>query len=143
MTSFKNPEILIPKLDSLARCLMRIESKKPFTVEALQSNPDLQDVISINLERAVQQCVDMAAICIAELALTPPSTMNEGFETLARAGWITPEAAQRMQKSVAFRNIAVHEYEKIDWAIVHAISHKNVEDLKAFGRAISEKSGLG
>jgi uncharacterized protein YutE (UPF0331/DUF86 family) len=138
----KNPEALIPKLDSLARCILRIESKKPFDLARIQADADLQDVISINLERAVQQCVDLCSICIAELGLTPPSTMNEGFETLARAGWITPEIAQSMQKAVGFRNIAVHEYEKIDWAIVHAICHKNLAELKTFGKAVANLAGL-
>lgn len=40
------------------------------------------------------------------------------------------------------RNIAVHEYEKVDWTIVHAICHRNLIDLQGFGRAIAERAGL-
>ena len=46
--------MLAPKLDALARCLARIESKSPFTLERLRSDADLQDIISVNLERAIQ-----------------------------------------------------------------------------------------
>lgn len=80
--SLKNPEVLVPKLDSLARCILRIESKKPFTVAQLGKDADLQDVISVNLERAVQQCVDIASICLAEVGAQAPSTMEEGFALL-------------------------------------------------------------
>jgi len=138
----KNPEVMIPKLDSLARCILRIESKKSFSVAQLEADPDLQDVICLNLERAVQQCVDLCSICIAELGISPSATMAEGFELLAQAGWISPAIALSMQKAVGFRNIAVHEYEKIDWAIVHAVCHKSLAELKAFGKAISSKAGL-
>ncbi len=138
----KNPEALIPKLDSLARCILRIESKKPFTLTELQTNFDLQDILSINIERAVQQCVDLCAICITELGLSPPATMGEGFDLMAIHNWISPELANRMKKAVGFRNIAVHEYEKMDWAIVHSICHDRLVDLKEFGRIISEKAGL-
>jgi len=79
-----NSEVLIPKLDSLARCINRIESKKPFTLDFLERDLDLQDIISVNLERAVQQCVDIASICIAEMGVTPPATMSEAFVVLER-----------------------------------------------------------
>ncbi len=55
-------EIIDLKFDSLRRCLERIESKKPFQLEDLESNFDLQDIVSINLERAVQNSVDIASI---------------------------------------------------------------------------------
>jgi uncharacterized protein YutE (UPF0331/DUF86 family) len=44
--------------------------------------------------------------------------------------------------SVGFRNLAVHQYEKIDWTIVPSICYKNVDDLKEFGRVISQRVGL-
>lgn len=78
-----NLEILKPKLDSLARCIMRIDSKRPFTLQKLQTDADLQDIISGNLERAVQQCVDVACLIIAHLGFDVPSTMSEIFHVLS------------------------------------------------------------
>jgi len=72
----KNKEALVPKLDTLARCILRVESKKPFSLDQLQRDYDLKDIISINLERAVQQCVDIAAHLIADAELQAPSTMS-------------------------------------------------------------------
>lgn len=138
----KNKEALIPKLDSLARCLLRIESKKPFTLEQLQADADLQDILSVNLERAVQQCVDICSMCLAELGSQPPATMADGFTLLAAEAWIQELTADGMRKAVGFRNIAVHEYEKVDWRVVHAICHKNLDDLRRFGREVSQRAGL-
>ena len=53
-------DVMNRKLESLRRCIARIESKRPITPDILRSNDDLQDIIALNLERAVQTCVDMA-----------------------------------------------------------------------------------
>ncbi|MBT9612758.1 MAG: DUF86 domain-containing protein [Burkholderiales bacterium] len=47
----------------------------------------------------------------------------------------------RLKKFVGFRNIAVHNYQAIDWAIVHAICKNNIEDFKLFTRHMQTKLG--
>ena len=74
-----DPDIILRKLDSLARCVNRIEEKRPETLEGLMGNIDLQDILSINLERAIQVSVDKGAHLIAGLAVPPPKTMGEVF----------------------------------------------------------------
>jgi hypothetical protein len=44
----------------LERCIRRIEFKRPDRVELLQKDYDLQDILAVNLERAVQASVDVA-----------------------------------------------------------------------------------
>ena len=46
-------DVINRKLESLRHWIARITSKRPMTVEALRSNDDLQDIIAVNLERAV------------------------------------------------------------------------------------------
>ncbi|MFT4177990.1 MAG: hypothetical protein QM612_00780 [Thermomonas sp.] len=60
------PLIIERKLDSLQRCLARLHTKAPANVEQLRGDIDLQDVLVLNLSRAVQLCVDMAAHVIAD-----------------------------------------------------------------------------
>ena len=43
-------DIIIRKLDSLARCVRRIEEKRPDTLEQLIDDIDTQDILSINLD---------------------------------------------------------------------------------------------
>ncbi len=43
-----------------------------------------------------------------------------------------------MRKAVGFRNIAIHEYEKINWAIVYSIATERLSDFKVFAKIISE-----
>ena len=41
-----------------------------------------------------------------------------------------------MSRAVGFRNIAVHEYEEIDWDIVYAIATEGIADFQQFAEAI-------
>jgi uncharacterized protein YutE (UPF0331/DUF86 family) len=103
-------DVINRKLESLRHCIARIMSKMPITPEALRSNYDLQDIIALNLERAVQVCVDIAAHVISETEVPPPSTMAESFARLAELQVLPPQLADSLQKAVAFRNILVHNY---------------------------------
>lgn len=49
---------------------------------------------------------------------------------------IPQSLALRLKKAVGFRNIAVHNYEAIQWDIVHAIAWQYLDDFKAFAAHI-------
>lgn len=52
-------EVVEQKLESLRRCINRIETKCPVDAATLVADIDLQDVVSLNLSRAVQISVDI------------------------------------------------------------------------------------
>ena len=127
------------KLESLRRCVLRIESKVPPTAEVLTADFDLQDIISLNLSRAVQLAVDIGAHLISELNLPAPDTMGQTFDLLERSGLIDATLALRMRKAVGFRNIATHNYDQINWQIVHNIVKNHLDDFAAFARVITQQ----
>ena len=127
------------KLDSLRRCLARLHAKAPSDVTQLRADIDLQDVLVLNLSRAVQLCVDMAAHVIAGQAWPPPNTMGEAFDRLAEHGLIPADLALRLKQAVGFRNVAVHAYDTLDWDIVFAISTLYLGDFEAFARMIARQ----
>lgn len=127
------------KLDSLQRCLARLHAKAPSNVAQLQGDVDLQDVLVLNLSRAVQLCVDMAAHVIAGEAWPPPNTMGEAFDRLTQHGLIPADLGLRLKQAVGFRNIAVHAYDALDWDIVFAISTRYLGDFEAFARVIARQ----
>ena len=92
--------------------------------------------MAINLTRAIQLCVDVGAHLIANKDATPPNTMGQTFDVLAELGIINIELAIRMKRAVGFRNIAVHNYEAINWQIVHAIATSHLNDFKDFAQAV-------
>jgi len=127
------------KLESLRRCVQRIESRCPQTADALAADVDLQDIISLNLSRAVQLCVDIGAHLISGLDTPPPDTMGQTFDILAQGEQITAELAHHLKKAVGFRNIAVHNYDAINWAMVHSIATQHLADFSAFAQAVAKQ----
>jgi hypothetical protein len=70
-------EIVLTKLESLNRCIARIEEKMPVEVGILRENYDLQDIIILNLERSVQLCVDLGLHVLSDSSIARPSSMVE------------------------------------------------------------------
>jgi uncharacterized protein YutE (UPF0331/DUF86 family) len=132
-------EVIEHKLESLRRCLQRVAEKCPSDPDKLSRDPDLQDIVTLNLSRAVQVCVDLGAHLIAGLDVSPPDTMGQTFDALAHAGIIPEPLAQQLKKAVGFRNIAVHHYEEIDWAIVHSIALNHLSDFSEFAKIIAAR----
>lgn len=132
MTNSINWTLIDEKCDTILRCLRRIEEKKTPTLDELQLDPDRRDIIVLNLERAVQACVDSAAHVIAFSSLPAPPTMSDSFDLLQRQGFITNSLAIRLRKAVGLRNILVHEYTKIDWTILWKVLENHLTDFKDF-----------
>lgn len=132
-------EVIGQKLESLRRCVKRVADKCPPDAETLARDPDLQDIIALNLTRAVQICVDIGAHLIAGMEVPPPDTMGQTFDALAGAGVVHESLATQLKKAVGFRNIAVHNYQEMDWIIVHAIARQHLGNFSEFARIIASR----
>ena len=113
-------ELIAEKIDrSDAACTRK--KKRHSSAAVLREDRDAQDIIALNLTRAVQLCVDVAAHILAERDEPVPDTMSASFERLQQAGVISKPLATRMQGAVGFRNIVIHAYRDVDWDIVYTI----------------------
>lgn len=129
-------DVILNKLERLRRCLQRVQDKTPASCDELINNYDLQDIIVLNLERAVQQGVDIGLHIISDLELPAPETMAGTFEVLVQADCLDKAVAERMIKAVGFRNTAVHTYQDIDWHIVYKIITEHLNDFRAFAKQV-------
>ena len=129
-------DVLYLKLDSLRNCIERLESKQPFDAGDLANDFDLQDIVSINLERAVQISVDIAAHIISQKSGKSPLTMADSFSVLEQLQIIDSMTATNMRKTVGLRNILVHEYSKINWTIVSVAAIDGLDVFREYSRQI-------
>ncbi|MBN2718265.1 MAG: DUF86 domain-containing protein [Deltaproteobacteria bacterium] len=130
-------ELVYSKVDSLHRCVARIESKVPDSADVLRSDIDTQDIIILNLERAVQQSVDIAMHIISQLSQAPAAaSMGDAFSVLQQQKILTANTAERMMKAVGFRNTAVHAYQQIDVNIIFAIVTRHLDDFRIFVKEV-------
>ena len=128
--------VIAAKLESLRHCVARIRGKTPPSVQVLAADFDLQDVICVNLERAVQTCVDIAAHILADSELPVPDSMAAGFDALQKLGYLPEQVAMPLKKAVGFRNISVHAYQEIDWAVVFSIITARLSVFSEFAACI-------
>ena len=131
--------VILQKIDSLSRCIERINLKRPESSSTLEQDVDIQDIIAINLERAVQQCVDIAMCILSNREQPVPSSMNEAFDELHQIGIIDDDVCMSMKKAVGFRNTIVHAYRKIDWNIVWDIIMHRLGDFNVFANQVFNK----
>ena len=128
--------LIFRKMESLGRCVDRIRSKRGFTHEELLRNDDLQDILAVNLQRAVQLSVDIALHVLSNLSGTLPDTMGEAFTSLREHGVISESTASALRSSVGLRNVAVHDYVAVNWQIVHDVVERHVEVFAEYMREI-------
>ncbi|MBU2571527.1 MAG: DUF86 domain-containing protein [Gammaproteobacteria bacterium] len=121
--------LLEKKIDSILRCLERINSRIPSTKEAFAQDLDAQDIIVLNISRTVQLSVDLAMHIYATTQLPTPETMGEAFERLREIHVLPPEVSEKMKKAVGFRNIAGHNYDEININITYTIAKEHTQDF--------------
>ncbi len=128
-------EVLIEKVNGIQNCLKRIHNtagKDPFFLDDL----NVQDVVVLNLQRAVQLAIDMAFHIVAEEKLGIPANLKDVFRILKDNKIILPDSASKMEKMVGFRNIAVHDYQAIDHKILQKIIQFHLGDIEDFYTSI-------
>lgn len=128
-------DVAARKLESLRRCLARLRARRPESLEALQADLDAQDILSLNLSRVVQLCVDLALHELARRGIALPETMGAAFTVMAEHGLLDADLARRLRRAVGFRNLVVHNYREIDWTLVMQVLELHLGDFDDFAAA--------
>ena len=130
-------DIVLNKKESIERCIKQIRQYYSMPREGKFEEDYLkQDAIAINLQRACEQIIDLANYTIKKKKLGLPKESKESFNILAEAAIIPRELAVKMGKMVGFRNVLVHEYQKLDIALMVDVINNHLEDLVDFTNCI-------
>ena len=95
--------------------------------------------VAHTLQLAIQAALDVASHIVSDERLGEPRENRELFELLGRHGWITEGWAETLGKMAGFRNLLVHDYAKIDLAIVREVTEHRLGDLLQFAEAIRKR----
>ena len=131
-------DIILEKITNIKRCLNRIKDVTNLKPESIEDY-NTQDIFILNLQRAVQAAVDIAVHIVSSEGWGVSKTIKENFVILSDNKIITKELANQMTKMVGFRNIAVHDYSKMDIAILKSILTISLQDLEIFYSKIYKK----
>ena len=129
-------DVILNKAASIERCLRRIAEESAGDRQNLLTNQTKQDAIVLNLQRACKTSIDLAMYVISRRRLGLPQESRDAFALLQTAGLLPEDLATRMQRMVGFRNVAVHEYTRLNLDIVQTIITKHLDDFRAFSSTI-------
>jgi uncharacterized protein YutE (UPF0331/DUF86 family) len=110
-------DVILNKIQIIQRCLQRIHEEYENNEENLY-NYTKQDSIILNLQRACEASIDLAMHLVAVEGWGLPQHSKDAFNLLQEQQVISRELAQKMKNMVGFRNIAVHDYQRINLAIL-------------------------
>lgn len=126
-------DVILNKKVSIERCIQQIDryyrmnTGLPFVDDQLR-----QDAVAMNLQRAAELVIDIANQLIKVRKLGLPRDSRESFSLLEQADLIDTEMMHKLQGMVGFRNILVHQYQKMDMSIMVEVIEHHSRDLLAF-----------
>lgn len=135
-----------PRVDALS-----VQAKLGLLRELLEDLDAVGDVDEVRLredrltrravERILTQVVEVSASVASHVAAAavplPASTYRGAFLDAAAAGLITDELARSLGSAVGMRNLLVHEYVRVDLALVAAAVPRACTDAQEFVRQVS------
>ena len=114
----------------IERCIRRMREEYAFDV-TLRNQSHL-DALILNIERACQAAIDLGMHVVAVEHLGMPQSSAGAFDLLHDAGILDEALVARLAAMTGFRNIAIHQYQDIDAAVIHHIVAEGWKDLVAF-----------
>ncbi|MES1197017.1 MAG: DUF86 domain-containing protein [Pseudomonadota bacterium] len=123
-------DVIVGKADIIERCIRRAREELAASSD-FASDFTRQDAAILNVERACEASIDIANRIIRLNALGVPASSRESFAKLVEAGVIDQALSDRLNRMVGFRNLAVHQYQKLDMAIVRQVIETSLDDLLA------------
>lgn len=121
--------VLINKAAQLERCIARVKDE---FYEKLEEDITRQDAVILNLQRACQICIDMGSHFIRTNRLGIPQYSSDVFEILHTNKIINKTLSESLIAMVGFRNIAIHDYSKMNLDIVRSIVKNHLTDFTEF-----------
>lgn len=128
-------DVSLNKAQIIERCIQRIHAEYAGDPANL-SNITKQDSIILNLQRACEAAIALAMHVVAEKGWGIPNTSREAFDFLVAHGVLDDALAKKLKAMVGFRNIAVHDYQKMNLKILRKIIDNHLGDLVEFTQTI-------
>lgn len=131
-------DVYLNKVEIIERCLKRIDEVYDNSPESL-SDYTKQDSIVLNLQRAIEASIDLAMHMVSELKLGIPQSSRDAFEVLEQYGYIDEALLKNISAMIGFRNIAVHNYQKLNLEILQQVIEHHLTDFETLMQCVAGK----
>jgi len=135
-------DIITAKITHIQRALTRLNEKQPASLEDFLKNRDTQDIVLLNMQTAIQGCIDIASHIISDSSWGVPGSLAGLFDTLCEKKVITANTKEIMRGMAGFRNLIVHEYVGLDMTKVYEICTGKLADFNTYLKEIAAYAKL-
>jgi uncharacterized protein YutE (UPF0331/DUF86 family) len=105
-------------------------------VEGYTGDWKAQRIVERTLQLMIETCLDIGGHIISNEEWRVPETYADVFRVLAENGMLGRSRLDAFEKMARFRNIIVHDYERIDPGIIIGILRNNLQDLEEFKASV-------
>jgi uncharacterized protein YutE (UPF0331/DUF86 family) len=134
-------DVVTAKVATIDRCLQRISETRGKR-SAVLLPVEVEDIVVLNLQRAVQAAIDLATHVVSAEGYALADSVAAFFSVLEGHGILEPPLAERLRRMVGFRNVAIHDYQELDARIVEAIVSRHLTDLRLFATRVVDRFGI-
>jgi uncharacterized protein YutE (UPF0331/DUF86 family) len=125
-------DVLINKAATVERCVARARAEFNHDPASFEFDFTRQDAATLNVQRACEAVLDMGQHLVRREKLGVPQSTRDVFELLARGGWLDAKLADSLKRMVAFRNIAVHDYQNLLLPILVNVITEHLNEFLEF-----------
>ena len=116
--------------------LNQIKEFSTISLRSYKKDWKTQRIVERTLQILIEVCIDIANHIISDQGMRVPVGYADTFQVLMENRVISKKLFETMEKMAKFRNVVVHQYEKIDPAIVISILHRNLGGFEKYKKAI-------
>jgi len=128
--------LILRKLSALEEYFKQLSEYRSISTDQYEKDWRSQRIIERTLQMMVETCIDIAGHIIADMKFRVPISYADSFHVLAENGIVDDSLSESLEKMAKFRNVVVHDYDRVDKEIVIGILRKNLDDFTKFKDAI-------
>lgn len=133
-----NITVVRERLANIAEYVEDLRTKEKITFTEYLNDKVVRRFIEHTLQIAVEACIDIGHHIIAAKHFEVPKERRDIFTIMVREGILPEQLLPTLYKMVGYRNLVVHEYEKVNKELVFGTLKKNLGDFDQFRQCIYE-----
>lgn len=133
-------DVLVNKAATIERCVARAREEFEREPATFATDFTRQDAAVLNVQRACEAALDMGQHLVRREHLGVPQSARDVFELLAQGQWIDAQLATNLKRMVAFRNIAVHDYQSLLFPILVNVITEHLDEFLQFTKVVLQRS---
>lgn len=132
----KTRDIILSKLNRLDEYVSYLNELRRYTRTQFIQDYRIHGLAERYLQLSIEVTIDVSRLLLICFEFERPENNHEAFELLYKNKFISKKLFEKIRNVAGFRNILVHDYMKIDHAIVYRALQDGIKDFMAFKKAV-------